>query len=66
MPVSNIIFPDGKAVPVSASADAAWAMMSDLLELPGRGAIRPTPVSKRAPLNYRPPHTNRHHAFGMW
>ena len=39
---------------------------SDLLELLGRGAIRPTPVSKRAPLNYRAPHTKRHRAFGVW
>ena len=39
---------------------------SDLLELLGRGAIRPAPVSKRAPLNYRAPHTKRHRAFGVW
>ena len=39
---------------------------SDLLELLGRGAIRPTPVAKRAPLNYRAPHTKRHRAFGVW
>lgn len=39
---------------------------ADLLELLGRGAIRPTPVAKRAPLNYRAPHTKRHRAFGVW
>ena len=37
-----------------------------VVELLGRGAIRPTPVSKRAPLNYRAPHTKRHRAFGVW
>jgi CBS domain-containing protein len=39
---------------------------SDLLELLGRGAIRPTPVSRRAPLNYRAPHRKRHKAYGVW
>jgi CBS domain-containing protein len=39
---------------------------SDLLELLGRGAIRPTPVAKRAPLNYRAPHRKRHKAYGVW
>ena len=39
---------------------------SDLLTLLGRGAIRPTPVSKRAPLNYRAPHRKRHKAYGVW
>ena len=39
---------------------------SDLLELLGRGAIKPSPVSKRAPLNYRAPHKKRHRAFGVW
>ena len=39
---------------------------SDLLDLLGRGAIRPNPVSKRAPLNYRAPHRKRHKAYGVW
>ena len=39
---------------------------SDLLELLGRGAIRPTPVSRRAPLNYRAPHRKRNRAYGVW
>ena len=39
---------------------------SDLLDLLGRGAIRPAPVSKRAPLNYRAPHRKRHKAYGIW
>ena len=39
---------------------------SDLLELLGRGAIRPVPVSKRASLNYRAPHRKRHKAYGVW
>ena len=39
---------------------------SDLLDLLGRGAIKPSPVSKRAPLNYRAPHKKRHRAFGAW
>ena len=39
---------------------------SDLLELLGRGAIRPTPVARRADLNYRAPHRKRHKAYGIW
>lgn len=39
---------------------------SDLLDVLGRGVIKPAPVSKRAPLNYRAPHTKRHRAFGVW
>ena len=39
---------------------------SDLLELLGRGAIKPNPVAKRAPLNYRAPHRKRHRAYGVW
>jgi CBS domain-containing protein len=39
---------------------------SDLLELLGRGAIRPTPVSRRPALNYRAPHRKRHKAYGVW
>jgi CBS domain-containing protein len=39
---------------------------SDLLELLGRGAVRPTPVARRASLNYRAPHRKRHKAYGVW
>ena len=39
---------------------------SDLLDLLGRGAIRPTPASRRPALNYRAPHRKRHKAFGIW
>ena len=39
---------------------------SDLLDLLGRGVIRPTPTSKRTPLNYRAPHRKRHKAYGVW
>jgi hypothetical protein len=39
---------------------------SEPQKLLGRGAIKPSPVSKRAPLNYRAPHKKRHRAFGVW
>ena len=39
---------------------------SDLLDLLGRGAIRPTPTSRRPALNYRAPHRKRHKAYGVW
>jgi predicted transcriptional regulator len=39
---------------------------ADLLELLGRGAVRPTPTSKRAPLNFRAPHRKRNRAYGVW
>lgn len=39
---------------------------SDMLELLGRGAVKPSPVSKRSPLNHRAPHKKRHRAFGVW
>jgi CBS domain-containing protein len=39
---------------------------SDLLELLGRGAIRPAPVARRASLNYRAPHRKRNKAYGVW
>lgn len=39
---------------------------SDVLELLGRGAIRPTPTAKRAALNFRAPHKKRHRAYGAW
>lgn len=56
----------GSVVVVDKGKPIGIVTTSDLLELLGRGAIRPTPVSKRAPLNYRAPHTKRHRAFGMW
>lgn len=39
---------------------------ADLLELLGRGAIRPTPTARRRALNYRAPHRKRHKAYGIW
>ena len=56
----------GSVVVVDNGKPIGIVTTSDLLELLGRGAIRPTPVSKRAPLNYRAPHTKRHRAFGVW
>ena len=56
----------GSVVVVDKGKPVGIVTTSDLLELLGRGAIRPTPVSKRAPLNYRAPHTKRHRAFGRW
>ena len=56
----------GSVVVIDKGKPIGIVTTSDLLELLGRGAIRPTPVSKRAPLNYRAPHTKRHRAFGVW
>ena len=56
----------GSVVVVDKGKPIGIVTTSDLLELLGRGAIRPTPVSKRAPLNYRAPHTKRHRALGVW
>ena len=39
---------------------------SDLLDLLGRGAVRPLPIARRAALNYRAPHRKRHKAYGVW
>jgi CBS domain-containing protein len=39
---------------------------SDLIELLGRGAEKPTPTGKRAALNYRAPHRKRIRAYGVW
>jgi CBS domain-containing protein len=39
---------------------------SDLLELLGRGAIRPSPVGRRPALNHRAPHRKRNRAYGAW
>ncbi|HEX4913942.1 MAG TPA: CBS domain-containing protein, partial [Vicinamibacterales bacterium] len=47
----------GSVVIVDKGKPVGIITTSDLLELLGRGAIRPTPASKRAPLNYRAPHT---------
>jgi acetoin utilization protein AcuB len=56
----------GSVVVIDKGKPVGIVTTSDLLELLGRGAIRPTPVAKRAPLNYRAPHTKRHRAFGVW
>lgn len=55
----------GSVVVVEKGKPVGIVTTSDLLELLGRGAIRPSPVSKRASLNYRAPHT-KHRAFGVW
>lgn len=39
---------------------------SDVLELLGRGAVRPNPVGRRTPLNHRAPHRKRNRSFGAW
>jgi len=39
---------------------------SDLLELLGRGAIKPSPTGKRPALNFRAPHRKRNRAYGAW
>ena len=39
---------------------------SDLLELLGRGAVKPSPAGKRADLNFRAPHRKRSRAYGVW
>ena len=56
----------GSVVVIDKGRPVGIVTTSDLLELLGRGAIKPTPVSKRAPLNYRAPHRKRHRAFGVW
>lgn len=56
----------GCAVVTERGRVAGIVTTSDLLELLGRGAIRPTPVSQRAALNYRAPHRKRHKAYGVW
>jgi CBS domain-containing protein len=56
----------GSVVVVDKGKPVGIVTTSDLLELLGRGAIRPTPVAKRAPINFRAPHTKRHRAFGIW
>jgi len=39
---------------------------SDLLDLLGRGAVKPTPIGKRPALNHRAPHRKRNKAYGIW
>lgn len=39
---------------------------SDLLELVGRSAVRPSTVSTRPALNFNTPHRKRHVAYGAW
>ena len=56
----------GSVVVVDKGRPVGIVTTSDLLVLLGRGAIKPTPVSKRAPLNYRAPHRKRHRAYGVW
>ena len=40
--------------------------VSDLLELLGRGAIQPSPISERVTLKHRAPHRKRHTSYGVW
>ena len=56
----------GSVVVVDTGRPVGIVTTSDLLELLGRGAIKPTPVSKRAPLNFRAPHRKRNRAYGVW
>lgn len=56
----------GCAVVTDKGRVAGIVTTSDLLELLGRGAIRPTPTSRRPALNYRAPHRKRHKAYGVW
>ena len=56
----------GCAVVTENGRVAGIVTTSDLLELLGRGAIRPTPVARRPALNYRAPHRKRHKAYGVW
>lgn len=56
----------GCVVVIEKSKPVGIVTVSDLLDVLGRGVIKPAPVSKRAPLSYRAPHTKRHRAFGVW
>lgn len=56
----------GSLVVVDSGRAVGIVTTSDLLELLGRGAIRPTPVGKRAALNFRAPHRKRNRAYGAW
>ena len=55
---SVVVFDKGRPVGIVTT--------SDLLELLGRGAVKPNPVSKRTPLNFRAPHRKRDRAYGVW
>ena len=56
----------GSLVVVDSGRAVGIVTTSDLLELLGRGAIRPTPTGKRAALNFRAPHRKRNRAYGVW
>ena len=56
----------GSLVVVDSGRAVGIVTTSDLLELLGRGAMRPSPVGKRAALNFRAPHRKRHRAYGAW
>lgn len=56
----------GCAVVTDKGRVAGIVTTSDLLELLGRGAIRPTPTARRPDLNFRAPHRKRHKAYGIW
>ena len=56
----------GSLVVVDSGRAVGIVTTSDLLELLGRGAIKPTPVGKRAALNFRAPHRKRNRAYGAW
>ena len=55
---SVVVFDKGRPVGIVTT--------SDLLQLLGRGAIKPNPVSKKSPLNFRAPHRKRNRAYGVW
>lgn len=56
----------GCAVVTEKGRVAGIVTTSDLLELLGRGSVRPTPRAQRPALNYRAPHRKRHKAYGIW
>jgi CBS domain-containing protein len=56
----------GSLVVVDSGRAVGIVTTSDLLELLGRGAIRPAPTSRRAALNFRAPHRKRNRAYGAW
>ena len=56
----------GSLVVLEGNRPAGIVTTSDLLELLGRGAIRPTPAGRRPALNFRAPHRKRSRAYGVW
>jgi CBS domain-containing protein len=56
----------GSLVVVDSGRAVGIVTTSDLLELLGRGAIRPAPTSRRAALKFRAPHRKRNRAYGAW